>query len=399
MMNNLKVLRNLRSRLLTGCDKKMPVMKPNLLYSIIVLIFFPTTGLFAASDPCDSSRVTRLPGPAPMYNADSSLYLVSKLDRPGKKGVFQIYIGKRGDKDSVLTCISLNGPNGKKRSFKKLHKLQVMWHPSGDFIICAVEWDDYPELHYTPYKTRLGILACGIWMDIWAVTPDGKTWTKLVKTVRGFTGPAFTHDGSKCVYAEAKDTGDLRRDKFGCWWLKFAEFQVNNGVPSITNIKDITPANTNWVEPGNFHPDGKQVLITADCGMSDARGQDQFILNVYSGELKNLNNTPTVWDEHGLFSPDGSKIVWMSAYPYRDDPNSSRIISIKTEFMMMNADGSDQRQLTHFCEKGYPEYGAGIAAVGWFDPDGTSITCFTLLFPYYNYFSIDFAGPCGKAAN
>jgi hypothetical protein len=373
-------------------------MQQKFLFTLIAsLLLLSTTDVIAGTDPCDSVRVTRLPGPAPAYNADSTLYMINKQDRPGKKGVFQIYIGKRGDKDSVLTCISLNGPNGKKRSFKKLNKMQVQWHPSGKFLICAVEWDNYPELHYTPRKTLLGLLACGIWMDIWAVTPDGKTWTKLVKTVRGFTGPAFTPDGSKCVYAEAKDTGDLRRDKFGCWWLRFAEFNVVNGVPSLSNIKDITPKNTNWVEPGNFHPDGKRVMLTADCGMSDARGQDQFILNVYTGELINLNNTPTVWDEHGLFSPDGSKIVWMSAYPYRDDPNSSRIIGIKTEFMIMNIDGSDQRQLTHFCQQGYPEYGAGIAAVGWFEPDGRSITCYTLLFPFYNYFRIDFAGPCGKA--
>ncbi len=382
------------------------MMKLKLLYTIVSLLLVSTTEIFGASDPCDSVTLTKLPGPTPAFNADSSLYLINKLDRTGKKGVYQIYIGKRGDKDSVLTCISLNGPanrpdsevgRGKKRPFKKLHKMQVQWHASGKFIICAVEWDDYNELHYTPYKTRLGLLQCGIWMDIYAVTPDGKTWTRLVKTVRGFTGPAFTVDGSKCSWAEGQDSADLRKDKFGKWKLKFAEFQVNNGVPSLTNIKDITPKNTNWVEPGNFHPDGQRLLITADCGMTDARGQDQFIINVYTGELINLNNTPNVWDEHGLFSADGSKIVWMSSYPYRSDPNSYRIISIKTEFMIMNTDGSDQRQLTHFCEKGYPEYGAGIAAVGWFEPDGYSITGYTLLFPYYNFFSIQFNGPCGKA--
>lgn len=346
---------------------------------------------FAGSGPCDSITITKLKNVPGIYSPDSSMFFVNKLDK--KNGVFQIYIGKRTD--TTLHCISLTGPNGKKRTFDKLNKMQVQWHPSGKFLICALEWDDYPELHYTPYKTRLGILECGIWMDIYAVTPDGKNWYQLVKTVRGFTGPAFIPGGGKCVWAEGRDSADLRKDRFGKWWLKKADFNITNGVPSITNIKNISPPGANWLEPGNIAPDSVSLVLTADYGLTDARGQDQYILNINTGAIKNLTNTPKVWDEHGLFSADGSKIVWMSSYPYRTDPNSYRIIGIKTEFMIMNADGTDQKQITHFCEKGYPEYGSGIAAVGGWSPDGRSITCITLLFPYYNWFEIKFNGPCG----
>ncbi|HTL82960.1 MAG TPA: hypothetical protein VL651_14705 [Bacteroidia bacterium] len=360
-----------------------------LLLTLFFIISFQQ--ISAKNAPCDSVTIVKLSGMPGTYSPDSSLYFINRQD---KKGVYQIYIGKRGD--STTQCISLDGPAGKKRSWKKRNKMQVQWHPSGKFLICAVEWDDYPELHYTPYKTRLGILQCGVWMDIYAVTPDGKNWYQLVKTERGFTGPAFTKDGSKCAWAEGQDTAaSLKKDKFGIWRLKIGEFSVNGETPSISNIKDITPANTNWVEPGNFSPDGGSLLLTADQGMNDARGQDQFILNVNTGEMKDLNNTPNVWDEHGMFSADGSKIVWMSSYPYRSDPNSNHIIGIKTEFMIMNADGTDQQQLTHFCEKGYPEYGSGIAAVGSWLPDGRSIFCTTLLFPYYGCFLIRFNGPCG----
>lgn len=360
------------------------------LFALLLSLFVPALSQAAFAGPCDSVRIVKLGGLPGIYSPDSSLYLVNKLD---KKGVYQIYIGNRND--SNLRCISFTGPAGKHRSWKKRNKMQVQWHASGKFIICAVEWDNYPELHYTPHKTRLGLLQCGIWMDIYAVTPDGKNWYPLVKTVRGFTGPAFTNDGVKCAWAEAQDSGDLRKDKFGIWKLKLAEFHIANGIPSITGIKDITPPHTHWVEPGNFAPDGISLLLTADQGLADARGQDQYILNVNTGEMKNLTNTPDVWDEHGLFSADGSKIVWMSSYPYRSDPNSYRIIGIKTEFMIMNADGTGQQQLTHFCEKGYPEYGSGIAAVGTWMPDGKSIYGFTLLFPYYNCFMIYFDGPCG----
>lgn len=362
-----------------------------LLLLAVLLILQSFRHLYAGPGPCDSVTVTKQAGMPALYSPDSSMYLVNKLD---KKGVFQVYVGKRGE--TTPQCISLDGPKGKHRTWKQLNKMQVQWHASGKFIICAVEWDDYPELHYTPHRTRLGILECGIWTDIYAVTPDGKNWYQLVKTERGFTGPAFTPGGNRCVWAEGRDTGDIRKDRFGIWRLRMGDFNITNGVPSISAIKDISPPHTNWLEPGNFAPDGVSLLLTADQGLSDARGQDQFILNVNTGQMKNLTNTPNVWDEHGLFSADGSKIVWMSSYPYRSDPNSYRIIGIKTEFMIMNADGTGQQQLTHFCEKGYPEYGSGIAAVGSWAPDGRSISCITLLFPYYNYFEIRFNGPCGK---
>src|ERR1044072_3646051 len=110
-------------------------MKHTLFHTILsALLLLLVTDAMADVNPCDSFTVTRLPGPTAMYSPDSSLYLINKLDKPGKKGVFQVYIGHRGDKDSVLTCISLAGPNGKKRSFRKLNKLQVQWHSSGKFI-------------------------------------------------------------------------------------------------------------------------------------------------------------------------------------------------------------------------------------------------------------------------
>ena len=359
-----------------------------------------TTGLillsckiYSSQDPCDSLRILKGNRSQKIYSPDSSLYFVNKQD---KKGVYQIYMGKKND--SVLTCISIAGPAAKKRKWKQRNKMQVQWHVSGKFIVCAVEWDNYPELHYTPFKTRLGILECGVWMDIYTVTPDGKNWNLLAKTIRGFTGPSFTPDGKKCAWAEAQNDANMLKDRFGKWKLQMADLEVNNDMPVLKNIKDINPPGCNWIEPGNFSPDGISLLISADIGMTDARGQDQFILNINTGEVKNLNNSPEVWDEHGVFSPDGKKILFMSSYPYRSDPNSFRIIGIKTEFMLMNSDGSGLQQLTHFCEKGFLESGSGIAAIGYWSPDGSTIYCLTLMFPDYNYWVIKFKGNCGNSA-
>jgi hypothetical protein len=117
---------------------------------------------------------------------------------------------------------------------------------------------------------------------------------------------------------------------------------------------------------------------------------DQYILNIRTGQLTNLTESPTVWDEHGVFSPDGEKIIFMSAAPYRADPNASKVLSIKTEFMMMNKDGSGLVQLTHFKEPGHPESGTGIAACPFWSRDGKTVLLTTLIFPNYEYWELQF---------
>ena len=150
-----------------------------------------------------------------------------------------------------------------------------------------------------------------------------------------------------------------------------------------------------WNEPGGFAPDGESLLLSGSAE-KDQQGQDQFILNIKTGALKNLNNTPTVWDEHGHFSPDGRKIVWMSSYPYREDKKSNKTLTLKTEFMLMNADGTGQQQLTRFKEPGSPEFHDGIAAGATWSRDGRSLRLNSLVFPDYAFWDLAFEGACGK---
>jgi Tol biopolymer transport system component len=325
-----------------------------------------------------------------IWSPDRTKFLVNKLDA---NGVYQIYLGHATD--TSLTCISLNNSFSLLRPWKDRQKMQVQWHPSGNFIICAVEKEFYPELLYTPYELRLGWLQSGIWMDVWATTGDGSNWYQLAITEHGVTGPAFTPDGKKAVWAEALNSGNIFVDVFGVWKLRLSNFTVIN-IPTFTGTADISPAGSRWLEPGNFAPDGRSLLLNSDIGMTNAEGQDQYILDIVTGQLTNLTNSPKIWDEHGVFSPDGKKILFMSSYPYRADTNSYHTLSIKTEFMLMNRDGSNLQQLTHFRTQGYPEYHNGIAAIGFFSPDGSTIYGQSLNFPYMENWIIKFSGSCGK---
>lgn len=348
----------------------------------------------APSDPCLVTKMERVVGGAMIPSPDSKSYLVNE---PDKNGTYQIYLGTVGSGERI--CISAKNHTGGPATNRD--KMQPSWHPSGKWIVVAGE-----KAHHIgrllPRFARQGLVECGVWMDMYVTKPDGSSWCKL-RTMDGYTGVAFTPDGTKLVWAE--DIGPLSKAApFGVWQLKIADFVDSHGAPRLENVKDI-PLTGKWFEPGNFSPNGHDLLITADVGLSDARGQDQFILDINTGKLTNLTNSPEVWDEHGLFSPDGKKIVFMSSYPYRNIPNSWKILTLKTEFMIMNSDGTDLRQLTHFQVPGSPGYapGGSTAAVAWFNKEGTELTATQLLsgkrFPNYDVWKLTFSGHCGNCNN
>ena len=351
-------------------------------------------------DPCaiQDLRKSDLPG-LKVYGPDGRRYLVNKEDA---EHTAQIFTGQDGSPELVcITCADV--PNGPKR---KKFKMQPHWHPSGNWIFLAVERDKYspPPILGLSRSYVEGQLQNGIWTDMYAISPDGKDWHRLTNfksgvkgTPDGFTGPAFTPDGKKAVWSQTVDGNVLQYYPFGRWELIVADFEVTAGIPRFTNLKNITPPGMNWNEPGNFHPDNESILFSGS-DQKDAQGMDQYTLNIRTGKLTNLTNSPTVWDEHGVFSPDGEKIIFMSAYPYRSDPKSSKALSIKTEFMMMNKDGGNLIQLTHFRQSGYPEYSdkGGIAATAEWSPAGGSAFLSRLFFPKYEFWEVSFQGACGN---
>jgi Tol biopolymer transport system component len=241
-------------------------------------------------------------------------------------------------------------------------------------------------------------------MNMWITTPAGDRWFQMTNfdapgsASSGYTGVVWTPDGKRGAWAELVGNVDTN-DPFGIWRLYLADFSIGqNGMPQLLNKKDITPVGAKWVEPGNFTPDGSHLLLSTDIGISNAQGQDQWSLDIQTGALQNLTNSPTVWDEHGLYSLSGKKIVFMSSYPYRNDPTSYQTFTLKTEFMLMDADGSHLQQLTHFNVPGYPESQGTrtVAAVAWFTAGGSQLYAM-LMGPDFTgtNWVITFAGFCG----
>jgi hypothetical protein len=354
-----------------------------------------------AGDPCAIVGVTDMgdQGNVNMMDLspDHSQVVVNKKD---SAGVFQVFVGPD---EKNLTCISCtqvpSGPSPSKNKVMTLFTKQPGW------ITLGVEMDapNWPPL-VCDQSCKDGLLISGINADLWAVKTDGSQWVLLKKwdpmqtqLGQGFTGPAFTPDGAHGYWAVIVD-GDVLVYGFGKWRLMRSDFALDaNGVLTMSNTTDITPEGANWMEPGNISPDGKKLLFNSDIGLpaNQTFGQDQFVMDLDTGAVTNLTHSPSAWDEHGLFSPDGKKIVWMSSKPY---PDATWVGNLRTDFMLMDADGSNVQQLTHFNQPGYPEsLDAGtVAAVAGFTPDGRKLLATDQwAVGTQRLYQFDFNGACG----
>jgi len=323
----------------------------------------------------------------------------------------QIYIGYVGSSDlECITCTQYpNGPAPHRYHY------QPSWHPSGEWFFMSVENDYYylDLILFNVYvingtcngpdsicSSILGLIQSGIYVNMWVCSIDGVNCYKLTNFsqdnfANGYTGPAISPDGKTLAWSEIWGN-PLLYVPFGGWQLNRASFEVVNGVPTISNQTNITPDGMNWNEPGQFS-NGDLLYLTGSFNNSNQQGMDQYVLNVWTGDLVDLTNTPTIWDEHGLVSPNGKLLVFTSAYPYQDDPDSSTVAGYKTEIMMENAiNGSGLVQLTHFRTPGYIESGDASAALAYWNRNGTMLFMYTISSNFtYTYWTLEFNGPCG----
>lgn len=260
-----------------------------------------------------------------------------------------------GDDDIWITRNNPNMPSGQKGS--------PTWHPSGRYILFVAEKPKHPG---SSFASTPGL---GSYSDLWLMTPNGgRAWQLTDLPMTGNDGliiPKFSNDGKRIVWAQRVSGANIFNPKQICafWDIKVADFSDDNGMPKVSNIITIRPGGKPaFNEAYGFSADDKSIIFCSDYNQPSFWSSQIFTCNASDGgNIVQLTNKG--YNEHACYSPDGTKIVWMTS-----------VGEFKgTDWWIMNADGSEKRQLTFFNKRGHREYGGGkrlTCGLGAFSPDG-----------------------------
>jgi hypothetical protein len=177
--------------------------------------------------------------------------------------------------------------------------------------------------------------------------------------------PHFHTAGTRLVWSERVGFDEYPSEQ---WVMKTGAFRWIGGEPVLSGVQSLAPIGVDaFYETHGFSPDGRQLLFSAGQLMDSSL--DIYLLDLISGELKNLTNSPSDYDEHAQFTPDGSSIVWASS---RDITIPRQYFVPYLDYWVMRTDGTGRQRLTYFNQPGEREYYSNGIVCGdlTFGPDG-----------------------------
>lgn len=229
------------------------------------------------------------------------------------------------------------------------------WHPDGRHLVFQSADAPAPDwLRRSSGWRALSHPGAGVGNNLWLITADGsRAWRlTMLPANRGVLHPHFSRAGDRLVWAELVQGRPPR------WVIRLVDFGFDRaGEPRLTNQRALAPGGMAFYEVHGFLPDDSGLIYSAT-----ARSEDYRRLEIYrydfASDRETLLTDPAdgAWDEHAQVSPDGRRIVWMSSQDVPQKEGTSNPLAIRTDWWIMNADGTAKRRLTYFNEPGAPEF-------------------------------------------
>jgi Tol biopolymer transport system component len=206
--------------------------------------------------------------------------------------------------------------------------------------------------------------------QIFTMNSDGSN-VKLVSTGKGrCTCGYFFPDGRRIIFSSTHLAGPECPPKpsftRGYVWAVYKSYDIFSAKPDGSDLKRLTKTDGYDAE-ATISPDGKKIVFT-----STRDGDlELYTMNLDGSGVKRLTHE-VGYDGGAFFSPDSKKIVYRAHHPtdpkeiaeYKELLGQGLIRPTKLEIFVMNADGSDKKQITHNGAANFAPY---------FHPDGQRI--------------------------
>ena len=193
---------------------------------------------------------------------------------------------------------------------------------------------------------------------------------RRVSTGTGKTTCGYFFDRDRRVFFSSThhaDTACPPRPDFsrGYVW-RLDPFEIYTANASGSDLRRLTHWNAYTAE-GTLSPDGSRIVFTS----TKDGDLEIYTMNTDGTDVRRLTATPG-YDGGAFFSPDGTRIVYRADHPedsaslaeYRGLLRQRLVRPSRMEIWVMNADGTDQRQITSL---------GGANFAPFFTPDGRRI--------------------------